>query len=173
MNTQVAYAFVLAFLTFAILVRAFWLKVETGDIPCTYKLFAVRDALIRLVVEGKIRRDDPYFDAMYRNVTIMLRSSRLISGPAGWPLAAYSGRIFARQPNKGAKLVQLPSGELPKPLVPVTDELHCALSHLVDNHFGVFLQVDMNRREAIKIRKEQARQFLSLLPNSGLLAGAA
>ena len=162
--TQIAYAGILAFLTLAVLLRALWLKVETDDIPCTYKLFAARDALIRLVVEGEIRRDDPFFVSLYNNVNTLLCSSRLLAGPHGWPLAEYSGKVFARQPESAAKLTRLPPGQLPEALEPVAADLQQALQHLVENHFGIWLQIDASRREARKIQKAQAKQFLQLFP---------
>ena len=87
-SIQVMYAFSLALLTFAMLMRTLIMKVTTDDLPSTYKLFAVRDSLVRLVVEGTVSRTDPYLFAMYENVVILLRSSRLMSGPEGWPVAA-------------------------------------------------------------------------------------
>jgi hypothetical protein len=163
MNAQIACALILLLLMVAILSRAAWMKFETGDTPCTYKLFAVRDKLIRLVIDKRIARDDPYFDAMYQNVTIMLRSSRLISGPSGWPLAAWSGKMFAHKPEAGARLRALPTGRFPDELVPIAEELSHAMRHVAENHFGIFLQWDASRREALKIRKEQAKEFLKLL----------
>src|SRR5260370_960360 len=120
---QIAYAAILAGLALVVLLRALWLKVETDDIPCTYKLFAARDALIRLVVEGKIQRTDPFFVSLYNNVNALLCSSRLLSGPHGWPLAQYSGKVFARQPDAGKKLTRLPPGHLPEVLEPVASNL--------------------------------------------------
>lgn len=158
------YAAILAGLALLVLLRALWLKIETDDIPCTYKLFAARDRLIRLVVQGKIDRDDPFFVAMYSNVNTMLCSSRLLSGPHGWPLAAYSGKLFAHDPGNGAKLQHLPRGNFPEALEPIAAELQTALKHLKDNHLGIYIQIDTKRREARKIQKEQAKQFLELLP---------
>ncbi len=161
---QIAYAAILAGLTFVVLVRAIWLRVEVADLPCIYKLFAARDALIRLVVEGKIQRNDPYFVAMYANVNTLICSSRLLSGPHGWPLAEWSGKVFAHVPGSGAKLQKLPEGELPEALVPVASDLQGALKHLTNNHFGVIIQINTRRREARKIQKAQAKAFLELLP---------
>jgi hypothetical protein len=160
MTIQVAYAAILALVTFAVLVRAVYLAIETDDIPSTYKLFAARDALIRLVVEGKIDRNDPHFDAMYSNVTTILRSCRLLSGPRGWPLAHFSGVVFARNPAAGAKLVKMPSGSMPPVLCPIAEDITGALKHLADNHLGLVLQRDAARREVRKQQKERARQFL-------------
>jgi hypothetical protein len=92
-------------LALLVLIRALWLKVETDDIPCAYRLSAARDALIRLVVEGKIERDDPFFISLYDNVNALLRSSRLLSGPHGWPLAQYTGKVVAHKPY-GARKIQ-------------------------------------------------------------------
>jgi hypothetical protein len=164
MTVQALYFVALAITLLLVLVKAAWVHLETGDLPCTYKLFAARDQLIRLVVEGKISRDDPYFHSMYTNVNTLLRSSRLISGPVGWPLAKYSGQVFAHQPSKGAKLVQFPGGNIPKVLLPIANDMSHALRHLVDNHMGIWLQTDSIRRELIKIHKEQAKQFLVNLP---------
>ncbi len=163
---QIAYATILAGLTFLVLLKAIWLKVETDDPACTYKLFAARDALIRLSVEGKIQRDNPFFAAMYSNINILLCSSRILSGPTGWPLAKWSGKVFAHHPNSGAKLKNLPAGDLPDVLVPINSVLHVALRHLTDNHFGIFLQINSGRREARKIQKQQAKEFLQLLPET-------
>ncbi len=161
---QVAYAAILAGLTLVVLLRAIWLKVEIDDLPCIYRLFAARDALIRLVVEDKIDRNDPYFSAMYSNVNILISSSRLLSGPHGWPLAEWSGKVFAHEPEAGAKLKKLPHGDLPEALLPVAADLQGALKHLTDNHFGIFVQTNSARREARKIQKAQAKAFLELLP---------
>lgn len=171
-SIPVAYAALLALVTFAVLARALYLKLETDDIPSTYRLFAARDALVRLVIEKKIDRNDPYFDVMYTNVVLLLRSSRLLSGPSGWPLAHYSGKVFARHPDAGAKLRALPPGPMPDVLCPIADDLAAALHHLLQNHFGIYLQRDTRRREAIKLQKQKARQFLDILPG-GHCAGHA
>jgi hypothetical protein len=164
--SQVFCAAMVAGLALLVLIRALWLKVETDDIPCTYSLFAARDALIRLVVEGKIERDDPFFISLYDNVNALLRSSRLLSGPHGWPLAQYTGKVLAHKPYGASRLTQLPPGQFPDVLEPVTQDLQKALRHLIDNHLGIYLQKDASRREARKIQKEQAKEFLKLLPTA-------
>jgi len=133
------------------------------DPPATYKLFAVRDKLIRAVVDRQIDRHEPHFDALYKNVTILLRSSRCLSGPDGWNLAEAQGKYLARHPGSGEKLASLPPQELPESLQPVVSDLREALQHLIGHHFGVFVQIDSRRREVAKIQKEQARTLLKMM----------
>lgn len=164
MSIQVIYPLILCGLALALLLSAIWLKTETDDIPCTYRLFAARDALVRLVVEGKISRDNPHFDAIYQNINTLLRSSRVLSGPEGWPIAEVQGKMLAHKPRMAVKLQQPPRELMPAVLEPVAKDLAMALRHLIANHFGIWVQVDSNRRELMRIQKCHAKQFLETLP---------
>lgn len=53
--------------------RPHWLKAER------YRLFAVRDQIIRLVVEGKITEEDKIFDFLYRRVNEILPDAKPLS----------------------------------------------------------------------------------------------
>jgi hypothetical protein len=134
------------------------------DPPSTYKLFAVRDMLIRLVVEKKIDRDEPHFDAFYENVNTFLRASRAIAGPKGWPIADASGKWLAHHPRPQNTLRPVPTETLPDAMRPAVEELRPALEYLVRNHFGFFVHWDSHRRELIHMQREQAKELLRMMP---------
>jgi hypothetical protein len=146
------------------------LRATHGDLPSTYKLCALRDKLIRLVVEGKIDRHEPHFDALYRNVNILLAGCRHLSGPAGWRAAEVAGRRLALYASDEAALSEIPRGVIPEALAPVLNELRAALVHVADHHVGLVLMVDARRRELARMHKERARQFLKMMPGEALPA---
>jgi len=164
MNTSLLIAILLALFMAGLYIEAQIFRAIHDDEPTLYKLFAVRDQLVRLVVENRIARDDPYFDALYVNVNLFLKASKAISGPTGWPLAAASGQYLARNPEMQGNLVTMPSGGIPEPLEHIAEELRSALGHLVTHHFGIHVQIDSHRRELARIRKQQAQAMLDMLP---------
>lgn len=156
-----------ALLMLGLLVEALFFTAFRDDPPATYRLFAVRDKLIRLVAEKKISAEDRMFMALYENITILLRASRCISGPEGWSLAEQIGKAFARGQIKGAAMKMLPAEDLPPALGEVIKELRGALKHLIHNHVGIFVQMDSRRRELTRMQKEQAKRLLSMIPQDG------
>jgi hypothetical protein len=146
------------------------LRAIHGDLPSTYKLFALRDQLIRLVVEGKVDRHEPHFDVLYRNVSILLEGCRHLSGPAGWRAAEVAGRRLAVYASDEAALSEMPRGVMPEALEPVLNELRAALVHVADNHLGLFLMMDARRREVARMHQERARQLLKMMPGGAVLA---
>lgn len=170
MIPPVVFAAATAVLMGGLLLEVCILRAVHGDLPSTYKLFALRDKLIRLVVEGKIDRHEPHFDALYRNVNILLKGCRYLSGPAGWRAAEVAGRRLALYASDEAALSEMPQGVMPEPLEPVLKELRAALVHLADNHFGLLVMVDVRRRELAHMQKERAKQFLRMMPGEALPA---
>lgn len=146
------------------------LRAIYADLPSTYKLFALRDKLIRLVVEGKIDRHEPHFEALYRNVNILLEGCRHLSGPAGWRAAEAAGKRLARYTMDQAALSEMPRDAIPEALDPVVNEVRAALVHLADNHLGLWVMMDMRRRELARMHMERARQFLKMMPGGALHA---
>jgi hypothetical protein len=144
-------------------VQALVFRALHDDPPSMYKLYAVRDMLIRLVVETKIARDEPHFLAIYENVNTFLQASRCIAGPSGWPIAEEQGKFLAHHPKHHVELKKLPNEPLPESLDPVMNELRNALLHLLSNHFGIFVQFDAQRREAAKLQKENAKALLHMM----------
>ncbi len=133
------------------------------DPPSIYKLFALRDTLIRLVVDKQIARREPHFDAIYKNVNILLGGCRRLSGPAGWMIAEEDGKHLAHHPNDRVKFFRLPASAPPTQLEPVFFELRDALEHIIDHHFGLYLLMDERRREQAKIQKAHAEELLKML----------
>jgi hypothetical protein len=152
-----------ALLMAGLLIEAYIFRALHSDAPSTYKLYAVRDHLVRLVVDGKIARDEPHFDALYRNVNILLRGCRRLSGQKGWRVAKVDGRHLARHPDDHIALTRFSRDEVPKALTPVLDELQVALRHLVTNHFGLSVVMNEKRRELGRMQKERARELLSMM----------
>lgn len=142
------------------------LRAIHGDLPSTYKLFALRDKLIRLAVEGKIDRHEPHFDALYKNVNILLTGCRHLSGPAGWLAAEAAGRRLAIYASDENALSEIPRGVVPDALEPVLNELRAALMHVANNHFGLVVMIDARRRQLARMHKERARQFLKMMPGA-------
>ena len=160
MTSPVLVAAIAAALMFGLLIEVAIFAWRRDDPPSTYQLYVVRDKLIRLVVEDKIKRNDPYFDLIYNNVTIMLKASKEISGPDGWPLAAAQGYHLAHRPDASIRITKPAADELPKLLRPVVEELTNALEHLVNNHFGVLLQIDVRKRELARMQRERAKEMI-------------
>jgi hypothetical protein len=146
------------------------LRALDGDLPSTYKLSALQDKLIRLVVEGKIDRDEPHFDALYRNVNILLTGCRYLSGSAGRRAAEVAGRRLALYASDAVALSEIPCGVIPDALEPVLNELRAALAHVADNRVGLVLMLDARRRPLARMHKERAKQFLKMIPGGPLPA---
>ena len=159
-----------ALLMGGLLVEVCILRAIDGDLPSTYKLSALRDKLVRLVVEGKIDRNEPHFDALYRNVNILLNGCGHLSGSAGWRVAELAGKRLALYAGDEAALSQMPHGAIPEALNPVLNELRVALVHVADNHVGLVVMLDARRRELARIQRDRARQFLKMMPGHALAA---
>jgi hypothetical protein len=153
-----------AILMAGLLVQSLLFHVTHHDSTATYKLFAVRDELIRLVILGKVERDEPHLDRLYRDLNALLRLSREVSGPGAWPRATAAGREMAHNPVGGKARLRMVMTEIPEPLRPAADQLRVALQHLLRNHRGVYLHIDAKRREAEKIRRARAKVLLDSMP---------
>jgi len=163
MISPLFYAIGFAVLMGGLLVEVGIVRAIHGDPPSIYELFALRDELIRLVVDKKIARREPHFDAVYKNVNIILAGCRRLSGPDGWMVAEEDGKHLAHHPNDHVKLLELPTGSPPIQLQPVFFELRDALEHIIDHHFGLYLLMDERRREQTKIQKAHAEELLKML----------
>ena len=164
MTSPLYYPFVFAVLMAGLLIEAIIFRAIHADPPSIYKLFAVRDKLIRVVVEGRIERHEPHFDAIYRNVNIILAGCRRLSGPHGWIAAGKDGRHLAHYPSDHIALAELPRASIPASLAPIMIELRDALEHIVDHHFGLRVLMDENRRESARIQKARAAALLKMIP---------
>jgi len=149
-----------------LLIEALLFKAIHADPPSMYRLFAVRDNLIRLVIEGKVERRDPYFEAIYRNVNILIAGCRRLSGPDGWSLAKVDGKHLAHRPGEYIELSELPRDSLPASLEPISWQLRGALEHIVHHHVGLNLLVNANRRESARIQKARAKALLKMIPDN-------
>ena len=153
-----------------LLIEALLFRAIHADPPSMYRLFAVRDNLIRLAIEGKVERHDPYFEAIYRNVNILIAGCRRLSGPNGWWLAKVDGKLVAHHPGEYIELSELPRDSLPASLEPISLQLRGALEHIVHHHFGLSVLVDANRRESARIQRARANALLSMMPNPACAA---
>lgn len=157
------YAIGFAVLMFGLFVEVGIVRALHDDPPSIYRLFALRDKLIRLVVDEEIPRREPHFDAIYKNVNIILAGCRRLSGPGGWMVAEEDGKHLAHHPHDHIELLELPTGAPPAQLQPIFPELRDALEHIVDRHFGLYLLMDERRREQSRIQKAQAEELLKML----------
>lgn len=158
------FAIGLSVFLFGTLVVALVVTTRHGDPTASYKLFAVRDALVGAVVFGGVRRNNPWLEALYDNVNSILLHSNLVSGPERWPIAVLLGRYEARRPGPSRNLVRLQDElECPNELRPVRHELQAALRHLLGNHMGIFLQISARQREERRIQREKAKRLLSMI----------
>ena len=164
MISPVFFAAGTALLMVGLLVEAGIFRALHDDPPSTYKLYALRDKLVHLVVEGIITHDDPHFRALYRDVNVLLKGCRLLSRPDGWRLAGAHGRHVARNPDPHVMLAEFPRDAAPAALEPVLHELRDALQHLLKNHYGVFVLVHEKRRKLGRTQKEHAKRLLSMMP---------
>jgi hypothetical protein len=163
MISPLFYAIGFAALMGGLLVEVTIFRAMHDDPPSIYKLFALRDRLIRLVVDKEIARREPHFDAIYKNVNIILSGCRRLSGPNGWTIAEEDGKHLAHHPHDHVKLLGLPTSAPPSQLAPISFELRDALEHIIDHHFGLYLLMDERRREQTKIQKAHARELLKML----------
>lgn len=149
---------------FGTLVIAVAVTTRHGDPTASYKLFAVRDALIEAVVFGGVKRNDPWLEALYENVNSILLHSNLVSGPDRWPLAVRLGKYQAQQPRPGNSIVPLPIGpNCPAQLRAVRESLQSALQCLLRNHMGIFLQISSRQREERRMQREKAKRLLRMI----------
>jgi hypothetical protein len=148
-----------------LLIEALLFRAIHADPPSMYRLFAVRDNLIRVVIEGKVERQEPHFAAIYRNVNILIAGCRRLSGPDGWSLAKIDGKHLAHRRAEYIELADLPRDALPASLEPIILQLRGALEHIVDHHFGLNVLIDASRRESARIQKSRARALLKMMPD--------
>jgi len=139
-----------------------------GDPSAMYKLYAVRDGLIDACVFKGVPRNNRWLDVLYENVNSILVHSNLLGGPARWNIAIAVGHYQAKNPNVGRGLRPLPqhSDECPDAIRLLGPQLQSALQHLVDNHMGLFLQMDARERERRRIQREKAKDLLRMIRES-------
>src|SRR5438552_14700363 len=113
--------------------------------PSKSKLDAVRDKLIRAVIEEKIDRHEPHFAAIYRNVNIL--SSGYLGGD-------------------DEELAEFPREPVPASLEPILWQLRGALEFIVDHHFGLNTLINPQRRESARTQKTRAKALLQMLPDT-------
>jgi len=153
-----------------LLIEALLFRAIHADPPSMYRLFAVRDNLIRLVIEGKVERHDPYFEAIYRNVNILIAGCRRLSGPGGWSLAKVDGKHLAHRPGEYIELSELPRDPLPESLEPISWQFRDALEHIARHHFGLSVLINANRRESARIQRARANALLRMMPDRACAA---
>lgn len=141
-------------LGFAVLMAGLLIEVTIfraihADPPGINELFALRDKLVHLVVEGEIDREEPHFEALYRNVNILLSGCLRLSGP---------------DPDDHVKPLPLPAGALPPALEPIVIELRAALEHIIGHHFGLNLVMNGRSRQHSRIRRANAKALLKIMP---------
>jgi hypothetical protein len=164
--TSLYFSFGFAIFMAGLLIEALLFRAIHADPPSMYRLFAVRDKLIRAVIEGKIERHEPHFAALYRNVNILIAGCRRLSGPDGWSLAEIDGKHLAHNPAEYVELAELPHESIPTSLEPIIEQLRGALEHIVDHHFGLNLLINANRRESARIQKARAKALLKMMPDN-------
>lgn len=113
--------------------------------PSKSKLDAVRDKLLRALIEEKIDRHEPHFAAIYRNVNILS--------------AAY-------HTGDDEELAAFPREPIPASLQPIVWQLRGALEFIVERHFALNTLINSHRRELLRTQKARARKFLQMLPDN-------
>ncbi|QOC22348.1 hypothetical protein IC757_15235 [Wenzhouxiangella sp. AB-CW3] len=149
------------------LVLALCLSVLYGDTSASYRLFAVRDKLVRLDIAGDIDPDDPWFNHTYEQVNSLLQCSYMLSKTRGWIVADQAGKRFAeRRFRVRAKAAQAddhrakaPTSRPPEPLVPILQELDLALDQLLNTHMGWIILLNSATRQYRKLYKQKAKEL--------------
>lgn len=137
-----------------------------GDSSASYKLFALRDRLIRLNIEKKVSADDPWFRYTYDGVNSLLWCSNALSGVDGWMVAKIAGKKVAKsafdeecgkvvRPRKESGI----DGNPPEELVPVFHSLRDALDDLLNSHIGWMTFHNSRAREYVRLYKTQAKEL--------------
>jgi hypothetical protein len=137
-----------------------------GDPSATYKLYAVRDKLIHLVVFNGIDRENPWLDALFENTNrVLLHSNLLLDRPGGWSLVAAGGHHQANHPNTRRKLQPFPtsSDECPVWIRELVPELRAALEQLARNDLVTRLLMNAQEREQRRMQRETARKLLQMM----------
>lgn len=147
-----------------VFIMAVLIEAKYGDSSAAYPLYAVRDRLIESVVFGRVKRDDPWLEATYEGVNMILRHSSLVAGiGGGWRRACHIGTVLAEKPHLAKPLPKLPAYAPPDALVPVLEELNRALDHLAKHHAGWMLQVNTERREKARLQRKRAKEMQAML----------
>jgi hypothetical protein len=155
----------LAILLAGVLLVAIGVTMQHGDSRAMYRLYAIRDELIDLVVFKGVDRENPWLDALYGNVNRVLLHSNLLGGPAGWSSAAIVGRLQANDPVGEAKLHPFPatSEDCPEVIRALAPELRAALKDLLRNHLGIGIQLNARERAQRRIQRQNARTLLQMM----------
>ena len=159
-----------AFLMAGLFIEALIFRAMHTDHPSIYRLFAVRDKLVRLVVEGKIDRHEPHFEVLYANVSLLLESGRRFGGPHGRDLVQALGNYHTDHPGRGHTQTMPPVQEVPESLLPLVTELRAALEDLIHSRVGVIVRLDSRRRGAARIRQARAKALLRMILEGDLCA---
>jgi hypothetical protein len=149
------------------LVLALVISKVYGDSSASYRLFAVRDHLVRLDVEGTVASDDPWFNHTYEQVNSLLQCSYMLGGTKGWVVANKVGRRVAERKLKlrangrsaNSEKSVGPSTPPPRTLVPALNELDEALDQLLNSHFGWHVLFSSAAREYQRLYKKRAREL--------------
>ena len=106
----------LAIYLVGVLIVAISVTMRHGDSTATYRLYAIRDELIDLVVFKGVDRENPWLEALYENINLVLSH----------PIAKRRLHPF---PNRSSE-------DCPEVIRALAPELLSALKHLRRNHLG-------------------------------------
>lgn len=159
--------FATALLLLGFLAIAVILSVAYGDSSASYRLFAVRDKLIRLDIAGEIDSDDPWFEHTYHQVNDLLQCSYMLSGARGWLVADEAGKRFAERRFRARAMadgeadqeVDRLNTRPPEALLPALEELDEALDQLLNTHMGWVFLLNSASRQYRKMYKQRARKL--------------
>lgn len=160
---------VLTVFLFAVWVQAIVITDKHRDTTATYPLFAVRDSLVRAVVFEGVARDDPWLNALYEQVNMILAGSHVVSGPGnGWSHAAALGRKLGQAASDFEEPSPLPHGHpIPAPVAKILPEIDRSLTQLIRQHRGLQILINEERRTRNKERRRLAKNFKASLPSPG------
>jgi hypothetical protein len=154
-----------ALLMGSILAQIWILRALDAQLPAVYKLRALQDKLVRMVIEGQIDRCEPHFEALYKNVEVFLRGCR-----AEWDATEVDGRRLTSNLSQPTAFSEVPGDALPEVLMPVVTELRIALDQLSRNHLGLWVSTKMCPRELSRRQRDQARQFRRMMSGTAVHA---
>jgi hypothetical protein len=148
-----------------VLIVAIGVTMRHGDPSAMYRLYAIRDELIDLVVFKGVDRENPWLDALYENVNRVLLHSNLLGGPTGWSRAAGAGHLEADDTVARTTLHPFPtdSEECPEVIRALAPELRAALECLLRNHLGIGIQMNAQERKRRRIQREDAQNLLLMM----------
>ena len=157
----------IAILLLGTLVIVAVLTIVYGDTSASYRLFAVRDQLIRLDITDDVDVRDPWFNHTYKQVNALLQCSYMLSGTSGWIVADEAGKRFAERrfrvrekaDREDEQDVTNLEARPPEALLPVLKEIDEALDQLLDTHVGWIFLLNSATRKYRKLYKQRARKL--------------